>query len=348
MSTHIKILSKKEIEQFDNSPDFTVEERNKYFINSEWEQFIIKSLRNSISKLIFMIQAGYFRATGRFFTTSKFKESDVRYLVNILGIKKKSIDLDKFNGRTFKRHQEIIREKYGYNKYNHEVIAEGINLCSKQIKPRLIFLSLIEFLRQNRIELPNYYSLSKLITEVFQNYEIQLVKKLNLTISLSNKELLDNLMLEDDKTRYQTGKFKMYKLTNLKKSYQSTKVSKVKENIKDLLLFKELFAKLLPNINKLRISYELVQYYAQFVIKSQVFQISRRGDKRYLFLISFVIHQFYKLNDTLTETLLQSVKTTHNTSLKENKELFYEQRQSRNNSINELAVNIQKLRYQKG
>jgi TnpA family transposase len=144
----------------------------------------------------------------------------------------------------------------------------------------------------------------------------------------------------DDKSSGISVKYKKYKITGLKRSYQSTKTFKVKENIKDLLFFQELFINLLPYIDNLGLSDELIQYYAQSVIKSQVFQISRRGDKRYLLLISFVSYQFYKLNDVLIETLLQSVKTTLNTSLKENKDTFYGQRQDKNKIINEIAGNI--------
>jgi TnpA family transposase len=89
--------------------------------------------------------------------------------------------------------------------------------------------------------------------------------------------------------------------------------------------------------SKLQLTPETIRYYTQIVLKAQIFQISRRDDRKYLYLLSFVIHQYYRLNDLLTETILQAVQSSVNTSVREHKEIFYETRKNRYQVISDLV-----------
>lgn len=137
-------------------------------------------------------------------------------------------------------------------------------------------------------------------------------------------------------------RIKSYELTLLKKFHQSTRPSKIKENIKDLKCLQTLFKKLELVIKHLNLSPEIVKYYAQIVIKSQVFQISRREERKYLYIIVFVIHQYHRLNDLLVEILIQTVQSGINASIREHKETFYKTRKSRHQAINDLAQTLNK------
>ena len=68
-----------------------------------------------------------------------------------------------------------------------------------------------------------------------------------------------------------------------------------------------------------------------------VFQLCRRDENRYLLLIAFVTHQFYKLNDVLVNILLQTCQTALNATIKDHKEMLYESRRSRYQLISELS-----------
>ena len=344
MSTHIKILSKKEIGQFDYPPVFTGEDRKKYFSIPAWAKDVLKKLRSNTGKIGFILQLGYFKASNKFFPIKRFNDKDINYVINILGLSLFKLSPNQYSNKLSSRHQKIILVSLGYEKYTSAIRLkleeEGFILCSKHLKPRLIFLSLIDFIKKNKIESPSYNAISKIITKIFKDYEFQLSEKVNSNLSVSNKGLLDALLLENNDSTIKDGKSTMYRLTLLKKSNQSTKTSKIKENIRDYKLFKEMYTELFSIIDQIKLSTELIQHYAQFVIKSQVFQISRRGDKRYLLLISFVIYQYYKLNDILIETLFQSVQTSLNTSIKENRDRFYEQRQDKSKIVNELAGSL--------
>ncbi|MBK9662532.1 MAG: hypothetical protein IPO71_05370 [Nitrosomonas sp.] len=67
---------------------------------------------------------------------------------------------------------------------------------------------------------------------------------------------------------------------------------------------------------------ESVILHANSVLKSEIFQITRRRDEdRYLHLLAFIAHQYYRLQDNLVDVLLNSIraiKTALSVSIKKN------------------------------
>jgi TnpA family transposase len=79
------------------------------------------------------------------------------------------------------------------------------------------------------------------------------------------------------------------------------------------------------------------------VIKSRIPQVSRRAAKdRYLYLISFIVYQTFKLHDTLIDTLLFSVQSALNIADKEHKESYYQEREQREQKFFSLADRLGK------
>jgi hypothetical protein len=55
-----------------------------------------------------------------------------------------------------------------------------------------------------------------------------------------------------------------------------------------------------PVLDHLTLGQDGIQYYAYGVIKAQIFQLTRRAEReRYLHLIAFIAHQYYRLHDNL-------------------------------------------------
>jgi hypothetical protein len=89
-------------------------------------------------------------------------------------------------------------------------------------------------------------------------------------------------------------KVQRHRLTLRKKSFQSTKPAKIKANIADLQLLQGLYLKLEPVISALGLTHEGLRYYANSVIKAEIFQVSRRAaEDRYLHLLAFIAHQTF-------------------------------------------------------
>ncbi|KJU83880.1 Transposase, Tn3 [Candidatus Magnetobacterium bavaricum] len=341
MSSHIKILSPKEILAFDNPPAFNEEERKKNFYVPDWARKIFEGLKTTTSKVGFILQCGYFKAVNKFFVTSKFHRKDIGFTVGVLELFLEEVNISDYTERTCERHQAIILKFLGWHNFDNDVksllMNEALSLCNKQTKTRLMFLSLVDFLRRKKIEVPRYYAISEIITQALINFEKNLITLLEQSLSVEDRHMLDELLKAEDECVDEDKKVKIYKLTLLKKSHQSTKPSKIKENVRDLNSLHKIFIELKPIIDRLDLSSELIHYYAHVVIKSKIFQMKRREENKYILLLAFVVHQFYQLNDVLIEILIQSVQTTRNSSIREHKEKFYEERQSNQRIMGKFA-----------
>jgi TnpA family transposase len=344
MATHTKILSKADIKEFELPPIFNFEERRKFFNLPQWADGFVEELRTPTNKVGFILQLGYFSAVNRFFVSNKFYSRDVEYICKRYEIMIEQVNLTTYVRGNFDRHQRIILERLGFKKFDDQcqdlLKNEAVLLCANQTRPRVMFMSLVDFLISKRIEIPTYYSIADVITEALKQFERSLVASIQKHLSADERRLLDDLLEIGKPTG--VGEMKeslshIYRITLLKRSNQSTKPGKIKENIKDRECLKELFDKSEHIAEQLNLSAGAIRYYANLAIKSQVFQISRREESRYLLLIAFVIHQYYRLNDTLVDVLIQSSQTTKNSALRNAKDKLYEARQSRHQLLDEVS-----------
>ncbi|OPY68305.1 MAG: Tn3 transposase DDE domain protein [Syntrophorhabdus sp. PtaU1.Bin050] len=349
MATLINVLSQPDRKAFEIPPVFSEEERVSYFDIPQWASKLIKAFRTPTNKVGFILQLGYFRSANSFFGSKIFHPDDVAFVAKFLKINIKKIYFNDYTRTTYERHQFFILENLGFRKFDDNVKGilerEAVALCAKLLRPRSIFMSLIDFLRSKKIEVPSYHILSDTITNALRSIEEDIQNRVYTSLTPTNRGLLDSLIntspeyLGDDKRDL---KNKRYKITLLKKSNQSTKPSRIRENIDDLLCIKELFDELEPDIKALGISPETIEFYARIAIKPQVFQLARRDKSRYLYLLAFVVHQYYKLNDTVIDALLQSIQSTNNASQREHKEMVFEARADKLLAIKDLADKFSK------
>lgn len=96
-------------------------------------------------------------------------------------------------------------------------------------------------------------------------------------------------------------------------------------------------------MQSLDLSHEGVQYYAHSVMKSRVFQVSRRAEEdRYLHLVCFVTHQYRRTQDTLVDLFLQVTTNTVNTCKREHQEKYFEERAERRRSMRSFADSVRR------
>ena len=330
MSTNIKILSPTEINSFDQPPaTINAYQRKQFFRPSKAVLEIVTSFRSPTNKVGFILHYGYFKLTNRFFTAKEFLQSEISFVCNDLNIPSESINLTEYDETTLERHQKKILELLGVAPFIEEtkqlLLNEASSLCSRQLKPQTIFGSLVDFLNEKKIELPSYFVLANIITTALNQYEANLIASLDKVITPQEKSLLDNLLKGTDNN----SKLLSYKLTSLKNTSHSLKPTGIKENIGDLLYFKNLFKQLEHIIDHLNLDIQATQYYAGIVIKSQTFQLIRREDNKYLLLICFIVHQYFILNDLLIEALIHSSQSAKNAAFKKHRDNYYQQRQQK-------------------
>jgi hypothetical protein len=132
------------------------------------------------------------------------------------------------------------------------------------------------------------------------------------TLAAQTRVLLDGLFvqsltLEGEPVDSPTA---TYKLTLLKQFSHSTKPTKIRERVSDLTVLRELHTHLSSVLTALALPPDGIRYYAQSVLKSEIFQITRRAEEdRYLHVVAFITHQYYRLQDNLVDVLLTAVQS---------------------------------------
>ncbi len=84
MATHLKILSQRDMKVFDFPPEFTGEDRKRFFALPKWTIELVESFKTPTNKAGFVLQFGYFKAVNKFFVAKKFHRKDVEFVTRRL------------------------------------------------------------------------------------------------------------------------------------------------------------------------------------------------------------------------------------------------------------------------
>ena len=329
----LKVLLNSEIAKFENPPVFNIEDRKIFFEQPLWIDEINQYLRTPTNRVGFTILLGYFRAVKKFFSANAFYVQDIEHVSIQLNISMSKINILRYyNSSTYYRHKFVILEKMGYKVFNDLKKSfledEAYRLSSEHLLPNELFYRLVEYLIKERIEIPSYALFVDIISEAINNYENNLIAKVNASLSNSDKKCIDKLLDIDDEYSgddKKNLKLKRYKLTFLKRLNQSIKPSKISSFIDDYSYLKDLYKMLEKAIQSLNLSNPIIEYYGISVLKSQIFQLSRRKDvRRYLYLFCFIVFQYRNYQDTLVDIFLKSVKNIENKVTKSYKEKSFQ------------------------
>jgi TnpA family transposase len=303
-----EILSKNYQTEFDRPPKFNLVERKLVFEIPDSLRNYVRSLESTVSIVCFTLQYGYFKTSGRFFYINKFYPDDIDAICRWNEIDKNRIDWSNYHKSLIYRQQKMILKHFGITSFGKKqkslLEKEAARMLKKQKRPQAVFWILAEYLRNHRIEIPTYNTLSSIILESVKKVNNEYMQLIDTLLTPSISKLLDNLLSKEQESF-------TYNITQLKHTNETIKLRDIRENIADYKKFKHLYHQIATITQRLDLSLEMIEYYAHFVIKARVFQISRRENK-YLILICFIIYQYYSLGDLLIETLLSATKEVEN------------------------------------
>jgi Domain of unknown function (DUF4158) len=221
-----------------------------------------------------------------------------------------------------------------------------------QTRHRQILGNLADRLRKDGIEIPSYNTIAEAINSESNRYDLEIEQKLvacltkadiieleslltrtqemgeqqdqlldsNQQLTPQDSQVVNNSQLSTSPNNTNNSNFTdtfrdttPYLLTELKKPYQSSQPSKIKKNLESLELLSKLFKKLEPAKVVVNFTDEGIKYYASLTIKQRLFQIIRKSSQaRLIYFYCFVYNQYFKLNDTLADTIILSANSfTH-------------------------------------
>ena len=101
-------------------------------------------------------------------------------------------------------------------------------MVRSQVRPKVIFLHVLELLLRRKTEIPSAWALTDLIFDEIEHHKGTLTKVINAQVSPELRERLDNLLEKAEFSEEEAPQVQHFKLTLLKKISQSTRLRKSK------------------------------------------------------------------------------------------------------------------------
>ena len=307
----LQVLTKTEIINFDSPPQFSAAQQQKFFTITEELQSQINKLHNSSNQVFFVLQWGYFVATGKFFAAKYFHQDDLKYIATQLEINPATINIKQCYINMLCHHQKVIMSMLGFKAFNCHTKSLLRSMIDRQVQqqsqPKKIIYNIAAQMHNHKIEIPNYNTILLQLVDSYNANENRLLSIIHKNISKNGKKMLEQLLQNDGPNTLTT-------LQHWKNINQSTRVMKIQSNIEMFTQITEHFKVFAVLLKKLDLTPEAVEYFATWVKKAKLSQIQQfnRKDKMYLYLLAFVQHQYYLYQDALITIFTKCARSTHN------------------------------------
>ncbi len=197
----LTVLQPYEARQFDLPPKFNRAERHYFFTQDPAITELIKKTRRDINAVGLLLQYGYFKASGKFYTAAKFWPSDLVFVAKHLGKTNTRSFSEQYADNTRLNHKSQILMLSGYEHFSkHKALFCELteDLVAKQLAPRKIVFSLVDLLRDKKIEVPQYDTFATIIGATFNRFENSNIDKLKPLLTESYQQALMQLIAKDE------------------------------------------------------------------------------------------------------------------------------------------------------
>lgn len=305
-ASRLTILEDQEIEELYGRPRFTPDERVHFFALTPEERAVADRHYNLANRVLFIVQAGYFKAKTMFFP---FAFDDVREDVGYVLRQHYPLlhDCD-LNAPILKqtRHaqQQKILAMYGYRACDG---AERAALMEKaeqtariSAKPIYLFQTLVQYLDTRRIVVPGYSFLQKVVSQALATERARLTAILEHRLDQATLDALDALYVE------RNGQ---YAITPLKRDPKDFSTREMQREIARCRLLEALYRTAQTLLPDLDISNDSIAYYATLVdfYTVQKLQQLSVGMVR-LYLLCFLLQRYGKISDHLIDAFIYHVR----------------------------------------
>lgn len=336
--TKLAILNSKEQAQFDAPPKFHRDDRPLYFaLTSDIRRLGFSRLRTNVNRVGFVLQLGYFRASGRFFTPEQFYKRDINFVASTLGIAD-AVDIADYRESSRKDHRDTILSISGWSlptvKEDEEIVIQAQWYIKQQLSPRKVLETLVEFCWNKKVVIPSYSKLSEIITDNYNDFEGQLLATLNRLLTSENKAWLDSLFISAGSKPYERPS-----ITGLRHIDQSVSPLDIKSSVEAFETIKKFHVSFTSVMGSLDLSDQATEYYATWVQKAVTFQLTSFADpvKAYLYILAYIKHQYFLRQDTLIDILLKTTSSARSRLGSQLQKMEQEQRSSRNKAIKTVS-----------
>jgi TnpA family transposase len=308
----LKILEDREIEELYGRPQFNHEERVHFFSLTPEERAVADSHYNLASRVLFILQAGYFKAKTLFFAFEfDDVQEDVRHILRQYYPQFHDAELAVPSlKQTRHTQQRKILELYGYRACDGEARAALMEKAGQLVrisaKPIFLLRNLLQHLESHRIVVPGYSFLQDAVSQTLADERARLTAILEERLDPVTLKALDALYLVRDG---------MYAVTPLKRDPKDFSLREIKHEISRSQSLETLYRTAKALLPQLDLSNDAVAYYAALVDYYTVQKLQQLpvGMAR-LYLLCFLLQRYQKINDNLVNALIYHVRKVDTTA----------------------------------
>ena len=152
----------------------------------------------------------------------------------------------------------MILSHFGCAPFDSAATASTTNeiatLVRVQFRSRQVLLEIIQIFTREKIEVPSYNVLADLIVTAINRHRRALSDIVAASLSEKQRSMLDALLEKEPEAG--TSESWRYRLTLLKRPFQSARPIKIRANLADLDTVQTLYLDLKPVVQRLDLSYE--------------------------------------------------------------------------------------------
>ncbi|MCA9963594.1 MAG: DUF4158 domain-containing protein, partial [Anaerolineales bacterium] len=310
------ILSSSEVEALYGRPNFSDEERAYFFALTAEEQRELVALHTFGSRILFILQLGYFKAMQQFYVFEPAEVAKDVSWIQQAWFPQLDEPITLAGKRTRIKQQEIILRLTGFRlcgaTEREQLRKRALQAIRISSKPLYLLRDLRHYLAEQQIVAPGYSTLQDIISVTLTVEQ----ERLN---ALLDKHLLPN----DGEALLQLLKnpHGLYEITRIRrepKDFGEKEMRQEVERGKQIATLYEIAQRILPHLG---ISNESIKYYASLVAYYSVYKLQRfERNTTFVYLLCFVQYRYHQMHDNLLNCLIYQVHLYNETARKVAKE----------------------------
>jgi TnpA family transposase len=299
----IQLLNEQQIDGLYHIPKFSIDGRENFFNLSENENLIMHKFYKSIKTQVgFVLQLGYFKATGLFFDEIKFynHRADVQYIMQyVTGKSVKS--LSGTLGYDSKRHQQdqillLLGFSYWRNTNQTDVIQHLKFLLRTHANPIDALIELMVYFKNKKIVLPTYRNLQDLFSQCLA-YEANRLDEIVSNIPVDISTQLDSIINSHDDL--------LVNLSIIKSDQKGFKLSHLNEAIDVITQISSIYSFTKEFLPTLDIAHNCIAYYADLAYQYKPSRVRMLGKyQQWLYVICLIHIKYQQCSDNIIESFI--------------------------------------------
>ena len=316
----LQILTQAEIKSLYACPRFSDNERQYYFALNDAEIQIMKSLGSVNSRIYFITQLGYFKATSLFFPHDFLShQEDLSFITNDLFSKTTTKPILLPSNKTRKKIHNHILELTGFTATKETIHQSIQSMLSNKVtintNPIYLFYEILLFLQENKMRLLGYTTLQNLISETLITEERRLRDTLSKAIPPLINQQLDELLLAKDG---------LYALTALKKDPKNFRTKHIKIEVRKLENSKNIYQFATNLLPTLKLSKQSLNYYAFLAQHYSIDRLKKIPQAlAQLYLLCYVYVRYQQINDNLVTCFMHLINKYYDNAKASAKDIIF-------------------------